>query len=593
MPKSKLELLSIGHLLVCLLWLALVSLTSFAQQAQRTDRPSPLTLPIREALARPLLLHAESVSATFDPASHSLVLYRSAGAWLPLDHSHAIRLYRESFAAARESAPTIRHYLEEAILNDLLPLSPPDVLDLLPGAVPATKTRLYAALINFSLLQNDYVAAVRVFERAASDGVLPLRATAHLLAGLPTSASAECTNIFTTAMQFYQAHPDREQPWHWTIADLVARFYKRLPDDLVLQAIHIALTQSEEQNGGQLGMGAGEHNIAFHSNYDFQLFAVAPALQQLDPALAARLLAQHAEAAANLRRYPEGLPSFYEGDPYLGKDGLAPNHQKPVGLQLYNTIEEAQNLKPMDMGLEFTVPRNLNLLGVTGSSVSFAPLDSPEAAVLGSGNSCPSDLVHSLELARAVPVLRKLATVCNGPIGGQWCSYTDTFPRVSVIQVLAERCTYSGDSARARVALQEQLEIVEEIPEEHRIAYLATAADLYLRIGDPEAATRVIEKGFTAARGLYDREIVSPQMQGFPEGMWNSAEAFRRMITLGVNASMEVTLKAVSEIPDPSLRELEQVMIARGLLGVPVRRNMTASVGSFCTVETEVTYEQL
>jgi hypothetical protein len=309
--------------------------------------------------------------------------------------------------------------------------------------------------MNFSILQNDYVAAVHVFERAASDGVLPLRATAHLLASLPTSASAERTNIFTTAMQFYQAHPDRELPWHWTIADLVARFYKRLPDDLVLQAIHIALSQGEPQNGGQLAMGAGEHSIAFHSNYDFQLFAVAPALQQLDPALAAGLLAQHAEAAANLRRYPQGLPSFYEGDPYLGKDALAPNHQKQVGLQLYNTIEEAQNLKRMDMGLEFTVPRNLNLLGVTGSSVSFAPPDSPEAAVLGSGNSCPSDLVHSLELAKAVPVLRKVATACNGPIGGQWCSYNDTFPRASVIQVLAERCTYSGDSTRARVAQQQ------------------------------------------------------------------------------------------------------------------------------------------
>ena len=264
-----------------------------------------------------------------------------------------------------------------------------------------------------------------------------------------------------------------------------------------------------------------------------------------------------------------------------------------MGLQLYNTIEEAQNLKRMDMGLEFTVPRNLNLLGVTGSSVSFAPLDSPEAAVLGSGNSCPSDLVQSLELAKAVPVLRKVATACNGPIGGQWCSYNDTFPRASVIQVLAERCTYSGDSARARVALQEQLEIVEEIPEEHRIDYLATAADLYLRIGDREAATGVIQKGFAAARGLYDCEIVSPQLQGFPKGIWNSAEAFRRLITLGVNASMDATLKAVSEIPDPCMRELEQVMIARALLGVPVRRNMTASAGSLCTVETEVTYEQL
>jgi hypothetical protein len=122
---------------------------------------------------------------------------------------------------------------------------------------------------------------------------------------------------------------------------------------------------------------------------------------------------------------------------------------------------------------------------------------------------------------------------------------------------------------------------------------LATAADLYLRIGDREAATGVIQKGFAAARGLYDREIVSPQLQGFPKGIWNSAEAFRRLITLGVNASMDATLKAVSEIPDPCMRELEQVMIARALLGVPVRRNMTASAGSLCTVETEVTYEQL
>lgn len=160
-------------------------------------------------------------------------------------------------------------------------------------------------------------------------------------------------------------------------------------------------------------MGPQEH-LTFHSDYDFQLFAVAPALQQLDPVLAASLLAQHAEVAANLARYPQGLLSFYAGES-SGK-ALVPNRLKPAGLQIYSVVE-SQNLNPLDMGLEFTVPRNLNGLGVTGSEVYFAQPNSPEAVVLGDTVACPSNLAHVLELAKAVPSLRKVATSCGGPQG--------------------------------------------------------------------------------------------------------------------------------------------------------------------------------
>jgi hypothetical protein len=598
MPRFGFTLLHVARATLCVPLFALVSLTSSAQQTPRINQLSPLTLPAREALARPLILHAEATASTFDPPSRSLLLYRSAGAWLPLDHSRAVRVYRESFAAARESAPTIRHYLEEAILNDLLPLSPSDVLDLLPGAETATQARLYGALVNFAIFQSDYAMAVHVFEHATSAGVLPLRATDHLFASLPVSASAERTRIFASAVRYYETHPNSE-PWHWTVADLVGRFYKQVREDSVLQAIHIALAQAEQQDKkqapGMISMGAQEHHLIFHSEYDFQLFAVAPALEQMDPALAAKLLAQHAEAAANLTRFPQGLVSFYEGDSSFGNPVLVPNHQKPDGLRLYN-VEEPQNLNPLDMGLEFTIPRNLNILGVTGSLVSYAQPGSPEASVVGvfgSDLSCPADLAHSFELATAVPALRKVATSCGGPLGGQWCSYADTFPRGSVIQLIAERCTYYGEPAKARAALEKEIELVDQIPEEHQIEYLATAADLYLRLSDHEAAARVVQKGFTAARTLFDCEVLSPRLQGYPKGIWNSAEAYRRMSTLGVNASVDSTLKAISEIPDSGLRELERVMIARALLGVPVRRNMTVNEsGTFCTTEAEVTYDQ-
>jgi hypothetical protein len=49
----------------------------------------------------------------------------------------------------------------------------------------------------------------------------------------------------------------------------------------------------------------------------------------------------------------------------------------------------------------------------------------------------------------------------------------------------------------------------------------------------------------------------------------------------------------VGQITDSSLRELEQVMIARALLGVPVRRYMVQfKNGSPLTGEVDISYDQ-
>jgi hypothetical protein len=115
------------------------------------------------------------------------------------------------------------------------------------------------------------------------------------------------------------------------------------------------------------------------------------------------------------------------------------------------------------------------------------------------------------------------------------------------------------------------------MPEDDRADYLVGTADLYLRLGDRDAAADVSQEGFKLARAMYERELTSDYLEKFAKGFWNSAEIYRQMITLGVNASLDGTRKAVDEIPDANLREIEQVMIARALLGVPIRRQIIAN----------------
>jgi hypothetical protein len=145
--------------------------------------------------------------------------------------------------------------------------------------------------------------------------------------------------------------------------------------------------------------------------------------------------------------------------------------------------------------------------------------------------------------------------------------------------------------AQARAAIHEELGILPQIPEENRLGHLQMAADLFLRLGDLNSAAEVTGQGFTLARATYERELSADNLQKFPKGFWRSAEIYREMITLGVNASLDRTRKTLDDIPDPRLRELEEVMLARALVGVPVRRSITVDPAGNLAVSQGITYE--
>ena len=589
----------------CLLLLAPISAISFGEQAQ--PNRSPLTLPERESLARPLLEHAEEVANSFDPGFRSLVQYRTAGAWVALDPGRAVRVYRSSFLSAMEAPLAFREHLESVILNDLLPLSPTDVLDLLPAAELTTRSHLYVSLIKYLLVQGDYPKAVSAFDSGIANGVLSKEATTHLLASLPNSLSAERAHVFSESIRFCQLFPDEKplsQPYE-ALAYLMARFYSQMSPALVMRGIDAALSQAEQEDhdhpAGRISRISGSNYLEFQSNYDFALFAVAPVLQELNRGRVAELLEQHPEAVDALKHFPQGLASFASHD-FSFNYAIAPRRDKPPDLCLWSNLVDPLNLLPQDIGLEFTAPRT-PLPVVTGSGFYIEDPKGPEVPVLARFKDCPLDLADHVDLFHTVPVLRKIPFICDGPMivsgqgegseagSGQWCTYTNTYPRANLIQFVTQGCINLDHPAQARAAIHEELGILPQIPEENRLGHLQMAADLFLRLGDLNSAAEVTGQGFTLARATYERELSADNLQKFPKGFWRSAEIYREMITLGVNASLDRTRKTLDDIPDPRLRELEEVMLARALVGVPVRRSITVDPAGNLAVSQGITYE--
>lgn len=607
MPQALLQLtVRVRSFVFCLLLLAPILASSFTDQAQPNQ--GTLTLPERESLARPLLQHAEDIANSFDPGSRSLVQYRTAGAWVALDPGRAVRAYRSSFRSALEAPLAVREHLESAILNDLLPLSPDDVFDLLPSSELTTKSHLYVSLIKYLLVQGDYPKALSAFDSAIANGVLSKDATTYLLASLPSSLSAERTHVFAESVRYCQLYSTREKavsPPYQDLAYLVAHFYTQIPSKIITQAIETILAQAQQEDQrhpvGEMSRGAGGNWVRFHSDYDFALFVIAPALRQIDRRRTTDLLERHPEVADALNRYPKGLASFDPND-FSHAFATVPRHDKPPDLGLWNDLEDPLNLLPQDIGLEFTIPR-APLPGVTGSGFYIEDPKGPEVSVLARLKDCPADLADHIDLFHTVPILRKVPFTCEGPeivsgneggsdaARGQWCSYLNTFPRANLVQFVTQGCISLDHPAQARAVLREELDILPQIPEEDRVRYLQMAADLYLRLGDLNGAAEVTEQGFALARATYERELSADNLQKFPKGFWRSAEIYREMITLGVNASLDRTRKTLADIPDPGLRALEEVMMARALVGVPVRRSITVDRGGNLAVWQGITYE--
>ena len=173
------------------------------------------------------------------------------------------------------------------------------------------------------------------------------------------------------------------------------------------------------------------------------------------------------------------------------------------------------------------------------------------------------------------------------------CSYEDGYPRAELFESVAVGCLMGQAWVDSRSAVTSLDRILNQIPEKDRVDFLARTADLYLRLGDRDEAWAIVQQGFELAEKTFENEKKSEFLQNIPPGFWSSSEIYRRMVTLGVQASLDQTQKAIDAIPDANLRAIEQVMITRALLGVPVRRLITVRSNGRVSANPGFTYAEI
>jgi len=554
-----------------------------AQERPQLVPPIRVMAVPRRSLAQQILARAEA-SNPDDPTTHALLLYRSAGAWLALDFERAPVEYRQAFLFARQSSVTVRAPLEEAILNELLPLSPLDAGDLIPSAEPGSRDRLFQSLVKYWLFEGDYRKAMAALDSALDNGILPGDAPIHLMATIPTSAIQDRVRVFREVVDYCQQHPDDYR----FLAQWIARFYAQMPRTLVQEAIRTDLEQAAEQDKAHPVSQIGEGEVSFGSVYNLTLFKVAHAFEEIDPDEAHRVIAEHREVSDSLKRYPMGFDSAFASEAALDYE-ITPNHFEP-DLHLWGEPAPL-NLDLQDLGLEFYDLRMGPFSGV-GLDGSFPSYDQhgPEVAVIGQLGSCPPDLPQHLEeMARAVPMTREVPLICTE----HGCSYEDGYPRAELFESVAVGCLMGQAWVDSRSAVTSLDRILNQIPEKDRVDFLARTADLYLRLGDRDEAWAIVQQGFELAEKTFENEKKSEFLQNIPPGFWSSSEIYRRMVTLGVQASLDQTQKAIDAIPDANLRAIEQVMITRALLGVPVRRLITVRSNGRVSANPGFTYAEI
>jgi hypothetical protein len=551
-------------------------------------RASVMPMDQRRALAAPLLQAAEKQAAALDDVDRSIVLYRIAGGWMPLDRERSSALYRQAFLASLHADGAFRPALEYMILDEAVPLDPAIILELVPQADMETKQKIYGWILGFALENTDTRLAAKAFQAAADNQAISGSQAATVLANLPIEERAR---VFRTITAYYNLHPPSIGKWDFS--GLVSQFYASLPPQDVLAAIDIILKRAmdvdSDHSGRQVGMSSCPNNIGFSKETDLQLFAVAPALLKLDPVRATKLLQKSPETAKWLIKYPNGVESFDQNHSFhYGAAAVQPSKAVPSDLRTFG-IDNARGMPAFlqeDEGLEFT-RGDFPFYGQPSGSSSFeffTDHKSPEYAAYHAVMSAHQPDV--LAAVASVPEMRKVPISCSGD--GDWCY--ETWPQANLVRSLAEDWTYGSQEENARAALKALPTVLEKIPAQQRCAPLADAADLYLRLGDRSAANSAVQTGLDAAAQAEAQEEATYH-KPFSKLLRSSTNCYQRLISAGVNAEYDSLYKAVDSLQNPTLRAFATAMLARGLLGVPLRRNLVVSAnGSYCSLVGQASY---
>ncbi len=246
-----------------------------------------------------------------------------------------------------------------------------------------------------------------------------------------------------------------------------------------------------------------------------------PALQQLDPTQAEKLLQENAQLREMLKKNPDGYGAYTSP----GQD-------------------------PEAEGVQMMVNRGGGGPGPSGAEHARMELMRQVAEIV---RGAAKDPQGALAAARSLP---------------ETLPDPESSPRANALQGIAHSLAKSNPSL-AKEALAELLKVVERLEARSQALTLHQIAELYLRLGDKAAVEKAIAAGLKAAEKLLAADTKADNPNRALKAHWPSAAAYRMFATLAARLSPHKAAPLIAEIEDPEIQVVQTIAVGSALLGAP------------------------
>ena len=146
-------------------------------------------------------------------------------------------------------------------------------------------------------------------------------------------------------------------------------------------------------------------------------------------------------------------------------------------------------------------------------------------------------------------------------------------PRAKALDGIAQQ-VWKDNPGAARQALDEIQKVLPDLPPQVQAQYLASAANMYLKLDEQDSAEKAVTEGFKIADKILEQDTNADNPNSALKAWWPSVDAYRRFIEVETKISQRKAIKILTEIKDPEIRTVESVMVSRSVLGMPVKRVM-------------------
>jgi hypothetical protein len=522
--------------------------TAKKTSAKPAEKEGP-KLSDEQKLAVQLLETSEAASRGFEAPMRSYSLLQIASSFATLDQAKARGLFRDAFSASLgiQDDPGIKTQLQQEILRSLLALSQEDVEELLPQAEMNVRKPVSEIIVGRYAEHKQFDKAMELINQLSSVSEFPYGGAAKVIDAMSPEMIAEKQALFSQALTSYKNH---EHPGvtvgEGTFTNLVVRIGVSMPPKLALMAVDEILGQSKaaaDRNDDITIAGPG--GVASFANaYQFQLFAVLPLLRKLDEDRAKKFLEENQDLQAKLNQYPDGINSL-----------MPPTRPSGASARTVANVRTTDGPGP-GQGTGSSPRPGGAASGSAAQDYMRKETMRKTQEVADEGEKDPTQAIaHSMTL----PVKME----GGGPIMGS--------PRATALEAIA-RANVKKNPTGAAQALSELRKIATDLPLRSQAQYLSSAAALYLEMEEKDSAEKVVAEGFKVADKLLEIDANADDPNTALKAWWPSTDAYRRFVEVETKISQRATMTVLREIKDPEIRATESIMVARSILGLPMKR---------------------